>query len=187
MIIRILLFVCLVFLINCKTPQSLNRNTTIPEPNAINIESQLRNLPDSSLPQIQVHRAGENGELITPIYRNQPAPYNGVLLNGAAVAYLQTEYNSLQQRCRIEHERIINQFIATYNANIQSLRLALTTQNRINQEIIQNRNREIEILLRNNNSNNNLNNILLFSGGILLGASITIGAVLIVNHFSSQN
>lgn len=131
---------------------------------------------------------GANGEAIVPLNRGAQAPFNGVLFNGPAVARVAVEFRAQQQRCTIDREHDLSLFRARYNADIASLQLALTTQLRTDQVLLNSRdadiarlNRLLEAQQRQNNGPHVLEGLVWAGGGLLVGALIVGGIVIAVN------
>src|SRR5574337_1182151 len=133
---------------------------------------------------LNLSNAGQNGEQITPMRQGDRAPYNGVLFNGPATAYLQVEYRSQAQRCLIDRQHDVSLAVARYNADIASMRLALDTQRRMDQIVINGRDQDISSLLRINDqlrrsSGPNIGNDLLWAGGGFLIGAVLVGGIAI--------
>lgn len=131
---------------------------------------------------LNLSNAGQNGEQITPLHQNDRAPYNGVLFNGPATAYLQVEYRSQAQRCLIDRQHDVALAVARYNADVASLHLALNTQRQMDQIVINGRDADVQSLLRLNqqiqrNNGPNLGNDLLWAGGGFLLGVVLIGGI----------
>jgi hypothetical protein len=137
-------------------------------------------LPEAQpLPQLATDGGvGPNGEAITPLSLNQRAPFNGVLFNGPALAYIEVEYRTVQQRCMIDRRRETEEVVARYQAQLERLQVSLDATNAQHHIIIQGRDREIASLNRIVDQQRNamtispLQTILYIGGGVLGGALI---------------
>lgn len=141
---------------------------------------------DASLPLTP--GPGTNGEAIVPLSRGVQAPFNGVLFNGPAVARVTVEFRSQQQRCSLDREHALSLVRARYDADIASLQLALNTQLQTDQVILNSReadiarlNRLLETQQRHNNGPHVLEGLVWAGGGLLAGALLVGGIVIIVN------
>lgn len=128
---------------------------------------------------------GANGELITPMTTGSRAPYNGVLLNGPAVARISVEFRGQQERCLIEQNRIVSLVEARYVADTDTLRLAADTQRRMDQVLINSLdsdisrlNRILEVQQREASGPHIGEGLAWGAGGLVLGALIVGGVVL---------
>lgn len=126
----------------------------------------------------------QNGETIVPMRQGTPAPFNGVLFNGPAVARVTVEFQAQQQRCLIERNRDVSLISARYNADTASLRLALETQERTANVLLNSRDQDISSLNRllaverENNSKPDIVQGLIWSGGgVLVG--ILVGGIIV--------
>lgn len=144
------------------------------------------NLEDVRLPPIQVvDGRGINGEVIAPLRRGQQAPFDGVLFNGPALAYVEVEYRSQQNRCVIDRITELNRLRAQARTDISHLQVSYFTQQEIMRILLSGRDREITRLqnqltqtIRASN-NNTLPLILGTVGGLVggFGLGFTIGHI----------
>lgn len=136
--------------------------------------------PDAGL---NMSDAGQNGELITPLATGARAPYNGVLFNGPAVAYLQVEFRGQAQRCLIDRQHDVDLVMARYNADIATLRLALNTQEHTDQVILNGRDQDIanlnRLLTQEAHRGPDVNTILISGGAGLIIGAIAVGALVL--------
>jgi hypothetical protein len=128
---------------------------------------------------------GANGEAIVPLNRGSQAPFNGVLFNGPAVARVAVEFRTQQQRCTLERERDLSLFRARYDADIASLQLALNTQLRTDQVLLNSRdadiarlNRLLEGYQRQSSGPHLLEGLVWAGGGLIVGA-LVVGVIAI--------
>jgi hypothetical protein len=136
---------------------------------------------------LSVLNAAQNGERITPLRAGTQAPFNGLLFNGPATAYIQVEFTNQAQRCLIDRHHDLALVIARYNADTASLNLALGTQRAMDQVILNGRDADITSLLRLNqelqrrpttSTGDTIRNALLWGGGgFLVGVLIVAGIV----------
>jgi hypothetical protein len=179
------------------TPARLNSTFIIPAQDAaaafITPDVVLLGLPDrtsqdasarDSQPVLTVG-VGSNGEMVTPLSTGTRAPYNGVLLNGPAVARISVEFRSQQDRCLIEQNRAVSLVEARYVADTASLRLAADTQRRSDQVVINGLdsdvsrlNRLLELQQREASGPHVLEGLVWAGGGLVLGVLIVGGVVL---------
>lgn len=131
---------------------------------------------------------GTSGELITPLTQGTRAPWNGLLFNGPAVARVSVEFTTLQRRMNIERERERETLRATYQQDIDSLRLALRTQQQTDQIILSNRDGEVSRLLgllqqqeRSSRGPHIGEGLIWATGGFLLGTAIFGGVLIYMN------
>lgn len=130
----------------------------------------------------------QNGELIVPLRQDASAPFNGVLFNGPAVARVSVEFRAEQQRCRIERAHDVGLVVARYNADVDSLNLALDTQQRTSQVLLSGRDQDIARLNRLLTSQTNASSgphigegLIWASGGLLVGVVVVGGIVIFAN------
>jgi hypothetical protein len=152
------------------------------------VEVSLLGLPE--VPEDAYHvsppRFGyQPNEVVTPLVQGTPAPYNGLIFNGPAIARVTVEFRAVQQRCAIEREHDRNLFQARYDADVATLRLAMETQERNNAIILQNREETITNLhsqLENTNSSPRITeNLLWGAGGLAIGIILVGGIVVYAN------
>lgn len=147
----------------------------------------LPELGDGGIPVI-APGASSNGELITPLTLGQRAPWNGVLFNGPAVAYLQVEYRLQGQRCLIDRQHDMQLLLARYNSDIATMRLALETQVHSDTIILNGRDSDILSLNRiiaqqQRAQGPNLPTIFIAGGAGLIIGAVAVGAfVLATSH-----
>ncbi len=180
------------------TPARVNSTLVIPPTDAgsnilVEPDVVLLGLPDSAPRDTFTHDSqpiltlgtGTNGEIVTPLPVGTRAPYNGVLLNGSAVARISVEFRSQQDRCLIEQNRAVSLVEARYVADTASLRLVADTQRRTDQVIINGLdadigrlNRLLETQQREASRPHVLEGLAWAGGGLVLGALIVGGVVL---------
>lgn len=127
----------------------------------------------------------QNGELIVPLRQDVPAPFNGVLFNGPAVARVEVEFQAQRQRCQIERTRDLGLVVARYNADVASLHLALDTQERTANVLIESRdldvarlNRLLESQTRASSGPHIGEGMIWAGGGFIVGAMVVGGIVI---------
>lgn len=167
---------------------SQDSGVVLPSPDVVLLGLPDRQSQDASLPEAQapiLGGMGANGELITPMTTGSRAPYNGVLLNGPAVARVAVEFRGQQERCLIEQNRAVSLVEARYIADTATLRLAADTQRRTDQVIINSLdsdvsrlNRLLEVQQREASGPHVLEGLAWAGGGLVLGALIVGGVVL---------
>jgi len=146
-------------------------------------------IPDSSIGLQETSlllAPGANGEAIVPLNRGNQAPYNGVLLNGPAVARVSVEFHAQQQRYAIDRDHNIALVVARYNADIASLQLALSTQQRADQVILNGRDEDLarlnRLLSTQQNPGPHIVEGLIWAGsGFLVGVILVGGIVIAAN------
>ena len=112
--------------------------------------------------------SSDTGELISPLRTNQPAPFNGVLFNGPAIARIQVTFSGQQERCLIERRADLQTLSARAIADLQTQQnLYLSNQQRY-EVMLTNREQELQRL-----SNVTHYNPWLLTGiGVLTGLSL---------------
>lgn len=168
--------------------QDLDAGTFVP------VDVTLQGLPgDTGLPDAGdgspgsevslVMAPGPNGEAIVPLTRGAVAPFNGVLFNGPAVARVSVEFRAQQQRCMIEREHDVALVVARYNADIDSMRLALSIQQKTDQILLNGRDADIARLNRvidqhqRQANGPRIGEGLIWAGGGLLVGAIVVGGI----------
>lgn len=159
-----------------------------PRPDVVLLGLPDRLPQDASLPEsapVLLTGVGSNGEMVAPLSTGSRAPYNGVLLNGPAVARISVEFRGQQERCLIEQNRTVSLVEARYVADTSSLRLAADTQRRSDQVIINGLDADVSRLTRLLDTQQReaagphvLEGLAWAGGGLLLGALIVGGVVL---------
>lgn len=102
-----------------------------------------------------VDGAGPNGEIIAPLRAGQPAPFNGVLFNGPAVARVEVEFRGQAAQCRIDRQADIDRMAALARRDIGLLTVRLDSQRQSYQLMINSRDRELTRLFTYIRENNN--------------------------------
>lgn len=144
---------------------------------------------DVVLPEVVslITPGGANGEAIVPLAARAPAPFNGVLFNGPAVARVSVEFRGQQERCLIDRRHDVDLVVARYNADVASLQLALDTQSRMDQVLLTGRDQDIARLNRllqaqtPDRGPHIAEGLVWASGGLLLGAAVVGGILLLSN------
>lgn len=83
------------------------------------------------------------GAAISPMKRNQQAPFTGVLLSPAAVASIIADINSKNEAIRIEVDRAIKSQSAKHEYDISLLKLRSESDNKISQIRIDEQRKEL--------------------------------------------
>jgi hypothetical protein len=129
-----------------------------------------------------------SNELLVPLMQDARAPFNGVMLNGPAVARVAVEFRSQQRLCLIERNHDLGLVVARYNADISTLQLALDTQRRTDQVVLNARNNDIERLnglidrQTDTNAGPHVGEGLIWAGsGLLVGVLLVGGIVIFAN------
>lgn len=135
-----------------------------------------------------VVNGGPNGEVIVPLRQRDPAPFNGVLFNGPAVARVSVEFSAQQRMCLIDRRHDVDLLTARYTQDIESLRLALTTQGRTDQILLDGRdadlvrlNRLLDQQVRASRPPHLAEGVVWAGAGLLLGVLIVGGIVVYAN------
>lgn len=190
-----MLMAVMVFDISCH-PQQQSTLPNLHDGGIAVIQPETQGLPeinptlDPDAGTLNLSNAGQNGEQIIPLRSGERAPFNGVLFNGPATAYIQVEFRTQAQRCIIDRQHDIALVVARYNADIESMNLALDTQRRMDQIVIDGRDQDIAALIRLNqeiqqNSRPSITNNLLWVGGGFLAGVIVVGGIVLfvsLNH-----
>jgi hypothetical protein len=131
---------------------------------------------------------GPTGELIAPLRAGQPAPYNGVIFNGPAVARVVTEFQAQATQCVIDRQADVDRLRAIAIRDINLLNTSLVSQRRVYELMIQSRDIELRrfynltLQANNNNSINPWPIVLSGLGGLVLGGGIMSGILLLNGH-----
>lgn len=141
---------------------------------------------DVSIPLIS--SPGPLGEAIVPLARGAQAPFNGVLFNGPAVARVSVEFQAQQQRCSVNRQHDVALLTARYNSDMETLRLALSTQQRTDQVLLTGRDLDIARLnqmitaqQRQMNGPHLVEGLAWAGGGMLVGSLLIGGIVFLAN------
>jgi hypothetical protein len=73
---------------------------------------------------------------MTALNQNDPAPYSGVLLNGASVARIETQLNTVQQMCMVERVADMERVGARAILDIERIRSSMAESIETNRAII---------------------------------------------------
>lgn len=119
----------------------------------------------------------ENGEAITPLRRNQQAPFAGVLFNGPALAMIEVEFRAQEARCLIDRRAELDRLSARAITDLRLLQTTLNTQTASYSLMLQSRDEEIDRLYRYIQANNNppfpwTTVVLTGLGALLVGATV---------------
>ena len=138
-------------------------NTTLPPAEDVSIHLNV------------VDGAGPNGEIIAPLRTGQPAPFNGVLFNGPAVARIEVEFRGQAAQCRIDRQADLDRLRALAARDINMLNVGMNSQRAAYQLMLRSRDQEITRLytyIQQNNTPqvNYWPYIGLSLGGLVLGA-----------------
>lgn len=158
------------------TPPALDASTSYP----IDYDAYTVNVPEESSEGGVVANVMQatHGERISPIRQNQPATFDGVVFNGAALAFIEVEFLNLVRRCLIERRADQERLIARATTDLRHLQLRYDSETGIYRSIVSERDREITRLqnMVSNSIQPRLTTILydalLFGGGIVFGAGI---------------
>jgi hypothetical protein len=180
----------------CSGP-NLPRTNTIPvltsDASVVPIDVSLLGLPpldvqtstDASVEAANVFATpgNHNGENIVPLRQNERAPFNGVLFNGPAIARITVEHNAQEQRCLIERNHDTNLLTARYNADIDTMRLAIETQQRTDQVLLNGRDQDIarlnRLLVQASSTPNRIWENLAWIGVGALTGILTLGGIIL--------
>lgn len=88
----------------------------------------------------------ENGERMSPLRTGQPSPYDGILLNGQAAAFIEVQFRSQRAQCMVDRQSELRRLSARALTDIEHLQIALTSQERIAGILLDSREREIQRL-----------------------------------------
>jgi hypothetical protein len=109
-----------------------------------------------------------NGELIAPVHQGQPAPFNGVVFNGPAVASIQVQYSAQQQRCMVDRRADMLTIGARAMADLDIMQSQYVAAQQRSIILLESRDREINTL----RSQTHYNPWLMTGIGLLGGLSI---------------
>jgi len=124
--------------------------------------------------------SGTNGEVIAPLAQGRPAPFAGVLFNGAAAARIEVEFRAQQAQCLIHNQATVDGLSARAIADIRNLQTSLNAQVSSYNLMLQSRDDELDRLYKLNEtlqrqSNQTLQYTLIGIGAFILGAGIATG------------
>lgn len=145
----------------------------VPQPNPYTVE-----LPPAS--EVRLPTPNEDsGERVRPLRQGEAAPMNGLLFNGPAVARLEIEFRGQAAQCLIDRRADQQRLIARATADIQQLQTTIETDRRVNNILLEARDRELRQiygtsneLIRRSSVPNVLNTVLWTAGGVLAGAGL---------------
>jgi hypothetical protein len=103
----------------------------------------LPSVQDAAVNLQIVDGTGPNGEIITPLRRGQPAPYNGVLFNGPSVARLNVEFRAQAAQCAIMRQTDLDSMRALALRDISLLNASLDSQREVSRIMLRSRDEEI--------------------------------------------
>jgi hypothetical protein len=127
-----------------------NITTTIPDP------------PDVTLPTTTSVR-------IVPVYQGQVSPFNGILLDAQASAFLQVSFNSQRRECVVNRRADLDRLATRALTDIDLFQAALTEQQQQSTVLLRGRDQEIERLVSGQGNNNVLNYTLASAAGLVVG------------------
>jgi len=129
---------------------------------------------------------GSNGERQTYLQLEQPAPWDGVLLNPAAVAFIVAEYQALYQRALLAIQRQRQSDWLRLQLEVGRLQSRISAMEQVHRIELEGRDREIlrqqanQQALINSQNNNLLDQMLLVGagalGGLLVGVLVGVFA-----------
>jgi hypothetical protein len=125
-------------------------------------------------------------EVISGISQGQAAPFDGIILNAQAAAWLESEPDAVQQRCQLFVTRRTGELRARLLQETDTLQLQLTTQQQISDVMIQARDQQIQTLLQTNEQLRNSGGAwweqaLWIAGALILGGAIGIIVGVVAN------
>lgn len=142
---------------------------TTPEPADVNVVPPLMSPPSGD-------------ERLYGISLGMPAPFDGVILNESAAAWLESEADAVQERCQLFVTRRVGELTARLTAETDRLELRISTMEEVHGIELRAREAQIEALMRLNEAARNSGpqwwEQALWIGGALivgLGAGILIG------------
>lgn len=181
-----LLIMLLIFSVACASGgASVKRNPTTPtNANFFSERTEKKVYKEKDLEKVVVEDAPARnpvGEKQTWLYLDEPAPYNGVLLNPDGMAYILSEYEALKLRSNAALEKQRQSDLAKLNLEVGQLTLELETLEKKGNIVIRGRDEEIKRLQKINqdireDKSNVWNDVFLAAGsgaiGILIGLLI---------------
>lgn len=184
-----LILLLTIVLVGCSTTTSNSKTTTPDKLEKKEITYNPSIFSEKDLPVVVVdgpqHRPGSMGEKQTYLTINQPAPYEGVLLNPEGMAYIITEHEALRERADLAVKTQRNLDLNKLNLEVGKLQLELDVTTKKSEIIVKGREDEIARLQTLNNkliedSNKPWRKILLLTGGFVVGAAVgVIGTVIV--------
>jgi len=166
-----------------KSPETTVANVTNNLPDGLVLEGKTYKLDDLEIVEIDGPSVlgNQNGEMQAWINKNELAPFDGILLNPEAMAYIISEYGALKLRSQraIEKQRLLD--VSKLQLETGGLQLELQTNQKKYQILIDGRDNEIKRLQKINKDiledKSNIWDDLLIAGGsgaagILIGLLI---------------
>ena len=113
----------------------------------------------------------------TTLKKDQPAPYDGTLLDPVAVATILAAREYAQKQCDLDKSLSLAKQQAKYELDVNSLKIERDTIKEKYQIVMEIKNQEINRLTDVLSKNDKANNwkYVWFIGGVILGAATTIG------------
>lgn len=167
---------CLVLVTGCSsvTAQNLPSLPRVQPPSFDRTYYETSDVPEASVLPLTNNAPDAR---VTPLNQGQTAPYNGVLFNGPAVASIQVQYHSEQERCLVERRSDQLRVGARAIADLERMQSEFIANEQTYRVVLDGRDREIQRL----NNIPHYNPWLLTGVGILGGLSL-FGLIYAVVH-----
>lgn len=125
-------------------------------------------------------------ERIEGIAQGTPAPFEGVILNADAAAWLEAEPDAVQQRCQLFVTRRVGEIRARLTADTDRLQLRIDTLTQVHAIELRARDQQIQTLLQTNEELRNRGGqwweqALWIGGALILGVAIGIIVAVVAN------
>lgn len=148
------------------------------------VTSEPENPAEDVVPTLMSPPSGP--ERIEGIALGQPAPYEGIILNGDAAAWLESEPDAVQQRCQLFVSRRVGELRARLAADTDRLQLRIDTLTQVHGIELRARDAQIQTLLQTNEELRNRGGqwweqALWVGGALILGVAIGIIVGIVAN------
>ncbi len=175
--------ILIVLISACATTTPTLRSTTIPTLPQVEINT----TPYTTIAVVDnsqnMPRPDNVGGVTAALRRGQAAPFDGVLLNAAAAAYIEAEYHNVQQRCVVDRRADLQRLGALAVRDIQTLQTAYGAQRQSYDIILHSRDMDIhDLQTALSNSQSPWRTILWSAGSFLVGGSLGLGVGVLLGH-----
>ena len=146
---KILVIISILFTVGCSAA-STKSTTTLPtkiSQTSVEVSSETKPYTKEDLPLVEIanpeRKPGEFGEMQTRVKKHDPAPFEGVLLNPSAIAYIISEYEAQKQRSIAALEKQRDQDLNKINLEVSKLQIHLDSINKQHKILINGKDEEI--------------------------------------------
>ena len=144
------------------------------------------NVSAQELPAIQTGPEDSATLLISPLKKSQKAPFNGVLLNPAAVAGVKVQLDTADEQCKIEQDKAVGICKAQCDFNSSNLKAEnerLAAVAAANEKSLRGEITDLQATLKKTTTSGS-NPVLLIGLGVVGGVLTTLGTVWVVGQIS---